>query len=158
MPDKLIEEGLKQPDRIKISFKKRLKDITRHVEPDQAQFGLEYFLAFKLWEFKLKILTRLSEAKKENGPTLFDLMLGQCFQDIPRLLVSNALMMPTSQRRNSMSVLGTTLRQLLGSQILVTNQFVGFVLPRSLHSCQCMKSWGIKCSSLATLIEAISIK
>jgi hypothetical protein len=32
-------------------------------------------------EFKSKTLTQLSEAKKEDGPTLFNLM-GQCFQDI----------------------------------------------------------------------------
>ncbi len=36
MPDKLIKEGLKQPDRIKVSFKKGAKEITGHVAPDQA--------------------------------------------------------------------------------------------------------------------------
>ncbi len=36
MPDKLIEEGLKQPDRIKVSFEKGTKEITGHVAPDQA--------------------------------------------------------------------------------------------------------------------------
>jgi hypothetical protein len=36
MPDKLIKEGLKQPDQIKVSFKKGTKEITRHVTPDQA--------------------------------------------------------------------------------------------------------------------------
>jgi hypothetical protein len=36
MPDKLIEEGLKQPNRIKVSFKKGTKEITVHVMPDQA--------------------------------------------------------------------------------------------------------------------------
>jgi hypothetical protein len=40
-PDKLIKEGLKQPDQIKISFKKNskdlnLKEITCHVAPNQA--------------------------------------------------------------------------------------------------------------------------
>jgi hypothetical protein len=40
-PDKLIEEGLKQPDQIKISLEKNSKDstskeITGHVMPDQA--------------------------------------------------------------------------------------------------------------------------
>jgi hypothetical protein len=33
-PDKLNEEGLKQPDQIKISFKKGTKEITGHVMPD----------------------------------------------------------------------------------------------------------------------------
>jgi hypothetical protein len=61
-PDKLIKEGLKQPDQIKISFEKNSKDltskeITGHVAPDQAQFGAEYFLAYTLPNFKSKILT-----------------------------------------------------------------------------------------------------
>jgi hypothetical protein len=47
-PVNLIEEGLKQPDCIKISFKKGAKEITGHSVPDQAQFGAEYFLAFTL--------------------------------------------------------------------------------------------------------------
>jgi hypothetical protein len=38
--------------------------MTRHVEPDQAQFEPEYFIALT-----------------EDGPTLFNL-IGQCFQDI----------------------------------------------------------------------------
>jgi hypothetical protein len=36
IPDKLIKEGLKQPDRIKVSFEKGAKEITCHVAPDQA--------------------------------------------------------------------------------------------------------------------------
>jgi hypothetical protein len=35
-PDKLIKEGLKQPNQIKVSFKKRTKEITGHVTPNQA--------------------------------------------------------------------------------------------------------------------------
>jgi hypothetical protein len=35
-PDKLIKEGLKQPNRIKVSFKKEAKEITGHVVPDKA--------------------------------------------------------------------------------------------------------------------------
>ncbi len=80
MPDKLIEEGLKQLDRIKVSFEKGAKEITSHVAPDQAQFGAEYFLAYTLPDFKSKILTRISDAQKDNGP-LFSL-LSQCFQDV----------------------------------------------------------------------------
>ncbi len=81
MPDKLIKEGLKQPNQIKFSFEKGTKEITGHVAPDQAQFGAEYFLAYTLPNFKSKILTRLSDSQKDNGPLLFSL-LGQCFQDI----------------------------------------------------------------------------
>jgi hypothetical protein len=36
MPDKLIKEGLKQPDQMKTAFKKGSNDITGHVAPDQA--------------------------------------------------------------------------------------------------------------------------
>ncbi len=66
-PDKLIKEGLKQPNQIKISFEKNFKDsnskeITGHVAPDQARFGAEYFLAYTLPNFKSKILTRLLDA------------------------------------------------------------------------------------------------
>jgi hypothetical protein len=83
-PDKLIEEGLKQPDQIKISFEKNSKDlttkeITGHVTPDQAQFGAEYFLAYTPLDFKSKILTQLLDAQKDVGPLIFNLM-GQCFQ------------------------------------------------------------------------------
>jgi hypothetical protein len=80
-PDNLIKEGLKQSDCIKISFKKGAKEITRYIAPDQARFGTEYFLAFMLPDFNSKILTRLSDTQKDDGPTLFKLM-GQCFQDV----------------------------------------------------------------------------
>jgi hypothetical protein len=62
MPDKLIKEGLKQPDQIKVSFKKGAKEITGHVAPNQAQFVAEYFLAYTLPNFKSKILTQLLDA------------------------------------------------------------------------------------------------
>jgi hypothetical protein len=78
MPDKLIKEGLKQPNQIKVSFEKGAKEVTGHVMPDQAQFGAEYFLAYTLPDFKSKILTQLLDAQKDNGPLLFSL-LGQCF-------------------------------------------------------------------------------
>jgi hypothetical protein len=81
MPDKLIKEGLKQPNQIKVSFEKGTKEITGHVAPDQAWFGAEYFLAYMLPNIKSKILTWLSDLQKDNGPLLFSL-LGQCFQDI----------------------------------------------------------------------------
>jgi hypothetical protein len=81
MPDKLIKEGLKQPNRIKVFLEKGTKEITSHVVPNQAQFGAEYFLAYTLPDFKSKILTQLSAEQKNNGPLLFSLM-GQCFQDV----------------------------------------------------------------------------
>jgi hypothetical protein len=36
IPDKLIKEGLKQPDQIKVSLEKGTKEITGHDAPDQA--------------------------------------------------------------------------------------------------------------------------
>jgi hypothetical protein len=36
MEDKLIKEGMEQPDQIKITFEKGTKDITGHVTPNQA--------------------------------------------------------------------------------------------------------------------------
>ena len=36
MPCKLIEESLKQPNQINVSFKKGTKEITGHVEPNQV--------------------------------------------------------------------------------------------------------------------------
>jgi hypothetical protein len=71
-PDNLIKEGLKQPDRIKISFKKGAKEITGHITPDQGQFGAKYFLMFTVPDFKLKILTPLLDAQKEDGPMLLN--------------------------------------------------------------------------------------
>jgi hypothetical protein len=84
-PDTLIKEGLKQPNQIKISFKKNSKDsnskeITGHVAPNQARFGTEYFLAYTLPDFKSKILNQLLDTQKDNGPLLFSLM-GQCFNN-----------------------------------------------------------------------------
>ncbi len=76
MPDKLIKEGLKQPNQIKVSLEKGTKEITSHVAPNQARFGAEYFLAYTLPNFKSKILTRLLDSQKDNGPLLFSL-LGQ---------------------------------------------------------------------------------
>ncbi len=86
IPDNLIKEGLKQPDQIKISFEKNSKDlnskeITGHVAPNQARFGVEYFLAYTLPNFKSKILTRLLDTQKDDGPLLLSLM-GQRFQGI----------------------------------------------------------------------------
>ncbi len=77
-PDNLIKEGLKQPDWIKISFKKGTKEINGHVVPDQAWFGAECFLEYTLPNFKSKILTPLLDMQKNNGPLLLNLM-GQCF-------------------------------------------------------------------------------
>jgi hypothetical protein len=81
MPDNLIEEGLKQPNLIKISFEKGAKEITGHVTPNQDWFGAEYFPAYTLPNFKSKILTQLLDTQNDNSPLLFSLM-GQCFQDV----------------------------------------------------------------------------
>jgi hypothetical protein len=118
MPDKLIKEGLKQPDQIKVSFEKGTKEITGHVAPNQAQFGTEYFLAYMLFDFKSKNLTSLLDTQTDNGPLLFSL-LGQCFQDIG--LTSNAETMQIIQKQTSASASGTTLRPLPGFPTLATS-------------------------------------
>jgi hypothetical protein len=124
-PDNLIKEGSKQLDCIKISFKKGAKEITGHVAPDQARFGPEYFLAFMFPDFKSKILTRLLDAQKENGPTLFNLM-GQCFQDVglTEWMSVVAKQCPTESdptKANFDECIEITLRQVPGSPMLVTS-------------------------------------
>ena len=47
MPDRTIEDGLKQPDRIKISFTANSKEYSVSIVPDQARFGPEFFLAIR---------------------------------------------------------------------------------------------------------------
>ncbi len=81
MPDKTIEEGLKQPDRIKISFMVHKKDCTGLVMPDQARFGPENFLAYTLPDFVSRILGRIPEDKQNDVDTLVMLM-EQCFQGV----------------------------------------------------------------------------
>ncbi len=73
--------GLKQPNQLKVTFKNENKKITSHVAPNQARFGVEYFLASTLPDFKSKILTQLSHLQKDNDQLLFSL-LGQCFQNV----------------------------------------------------------------------------
>jgi hypothetical protein len=135
----LIKEGLKRPDRIKISFEKGSKDITGHVAPNQARFGPEYFSAFTLPDFKLKILTRLSEAKKEDDPTLFNLM-GQFFQDAGLTKWTNIVGKQCPNNTHLTKVnFGECIRDYLEAVAEFPNigdqQFAGFVLPRSLCSC-----------------------
>jgi hypothetical protein len=120
MPDKLIKEGLKQPDWIEVSFKKGAKEITGHVAPNQAWFGTEYFLAYTLPNFKSKILTQLSDTQKDNGPLLFS-RLSQCFQDVglqsgPASLQNDAQTMQIGQKITSTSASGITLRPSPSSQ------------------------------------------
>ncbi len=124
-PDKLIKEGLKQPDQIKISFKKNSKDsnskeITGQVAPDQALFGVENFLAYMLPDFKSKILTQLLDAQKVDGPLLFNLM-GQCFQGVgltewTSIIAKQCQTMQIIRSQTLTSVSGIILRPLLDSQ------------------------------------------
>ena len=81
LPDRAIADGLKQPDRIKISFTVNGKELTGSVAPDQARFGPEFFLAQTLPDFESKVVSRLPANKQRDGPTLFPL-LEQCFQEV----------------------------------------------------------------------------
>ena len=81
LPDQAIADGLKQPDRIKISFTMNGKELTGSIAPDQARFGPEFFLAQTLPDVESKIVSRLPSNKQCDGPTLFPL-LEQCFQEV----------------------------------------------------------------------------
>ena len=73
-PDQVIADGLKQPDRIKISFTVNGKELTVSIAPDQACFGPEFFLTQTLPDFELKIVLHLPVKKQCDGPTLFPLL------------------------------------------------------------------------------------
>jgi hypothetical protein len=120
-PGKLIKESMKLPDCIKITSKKGTKDITGHIAPDQAQFGPEYFLAFTFPDFKSKILTQLSEAKTEDGLTLFILM-GQCFQNVGLTKWTNVVAKQCPDKtHHKKENFDKCIRDYLGSQMLATN-------------------------------------
>ena len=81
MPDRTIKCGLKQPDRIKISFTANSKEYSASIAPDQARFGPELILAMTLLDFKHQVVNRLPANKKEDGLTLLSL-LQQCLQEV----------------------------------------------------------------------------
>ena len=81
LPDRVIIDGLKQPNQIKISFTMNGKELTGSVAPNQARFGTEFFLAQTLPVFESKVVSRLPANKQCDGPTLFPL-LEQCFQEV----------------------------------------------------------------------------
>ena len=54
LPDQAIEDSLKQPNHIKISFTANGNELTGNVTPDQACFGPEFFLAQMLPDFESK--------------------------------------------------------------------------------------------------------
>jgi hypothetical protein len=86
-PDKLIKEGLKYTNRIKISFEKNSKDsnsqeITGHVWRTQPSLIWRGILpSIHASQFQVEVLTQLLDTQKDNGPLLFSLM-GQCFQGV----------------------------------------------------------------------------
>ena len=69
----MIEDGLKQPDRIKISFTVNGKELTGSIAPNQACFGLEFLLMQMLPDFVSKIVLHLPANKQHDVPTLFPL-------------------------------------------------------------------------------------
>ncbi len=71
MPDRTIEDGLKQPDRIKISFTANSKEYSASIAPDQAHFGPEFFLAMRLPDFKHQVVNRLPATKKRPDRPFF---------------------------------------------------------------------------------------
>ncbi len=162
MPDKLIKEGLKQPDQIKVSFEKGAKEITGHVAPDQARFGTEYFLAYTLPDFKSKILTQLSNAQKDNGPLLFN-HLSQCFQDVGLTEWTSvvAKRCPEDADRtkdNFDECIRDYLEAVAGFPNIRDQLICWLCTAKSPRSCQCTSSCGVECSFSATLRVATSAK
>ncbi len=85
-PDKLIEEGLKQPNRNQDLLREKLQRLKLQGDhrSSSAQPGSIWRRVLPLVHapnFKSKILTQLSDVQKANGPFLFNLM-GQCFQGV----------------------------------------------------------------------------
>lgn len=80
LPNNLIEEGMKQPDTIKVQYKTgtKEKEHSAYVVPDQALFGPEYFITYTRPAFQ-EIVNRLPDDDKKNAVMLFDIM-GQCFR------------------------------------------------------------------------------
>ncbi len=100
---------------------------------------------------KSKILTRLSDAQKDNGPTLFNL-IGQCFQDIGLTEWASIItkQCPTEAivgRQTLTSPSRIILRQSPDFQMLVTSWSTCFAPLWSLPSCQCMTSCIVEYSS-----------
>ncbi len=162
MPDKLIKEGLKQPNQIKIFFEKNSKEITGHVAPDQAWFGMEYFLEYTLPNFKSKILTWLLDMQKDNGPLLFSLM-DQCFQDVGLTkwtsIVAKQCPNKADHTKSNFNKCICDYLKAVASFPNIGNQLIFWLrMARSPHSCQCTNSRGIRCSFSATLRVAISVK
>ena len=90
LPDRAIADGLKQPNRIQISFTVNGKELTGSIAPNRAHFGPEFFLAQMLPDFELKIALRLPLNKQRDGPMLFPL-LEQCFQEVGLTKWSNVV-------------------------------------------------------------------
>ena len=78
MPDKTLEQGLKPPKCIKVSFTVNRNDCTGLVVLDQACVFPEYFLVFTLPDFEPRIL-EIPEDKQNNNGMLF-MRMEQCFQ------------------------------------------------------------------------------
>lgn len=74
-PTDKIASGLTQPGTVQVSFTSERKELQAHIVPDQGIFGVEFYLAFTLPDFKLKILGRIfPETRREDGENLFHLM------------------------------------------------------------------------------------
>ena len=70
MPDRTIEDGLKQPYCIKISLTANSKEYSASIAPNQVRFGPEFFLAMTLSIASLQRLKRMDRPVSSFGTVL----------------------------------------------------------------------------------------
>ena len=82
-----LEDALKQPDTIKVSFEVpapgrgagRTHEVTAYIVPDKGLFGAEFALIYTIPQFQEKIQNRL-EAAADNYVTQLHTLFGNCLQ------------------------------------------------------------------------------
>ncbi len=129
---------------------------TRHAWPSKIK--TQVFPCIHVLNFKLKIVTWLAKAKKEDGPMLFSLM-AQCFLIIGLIEWTNVVGKQCPNKTYlTKENFDKCLRDYFEAIAGFPNGFFYVATPRSPHSCQCMSSCGVKCSYSATLTAISSIK
>ena len=87
VPKDITEDGVRQPDTIRIKFdvpeagstRGRVREVSADIVPDQALLGFEFALNFTIPQFNEKIKPRLDENEPDYATKLHSLF-GQCLQ------------------------------------------------------------------------------
>ena len=70
-PDQ-IASGLNQPGTVEVVFTSERKELRANIVPDKGMFGVEFYLAHTLPDFKSRIVDRIfPETRRVDGETLF---------------------------------------------------------------------------------------